>query len=933
MTKEQGRIAWTEQALSVWGKSCRGDDRVWLPLVQHLADAAAVAGLMWDRWLPSATKQLIDDSLPGGRGGKVLVSWLAGIHDIGKVSPAFAVQVGHLAEGMRRVGLDCPVVLPNRRLAHHTLVGHHVVRQWLKERHGLPPRFAGTYADPVGAHHGLPPDERLLADIPGRGDLLGRDAWHQVRIEILDAVSQVTGAAACLPTWASGPLPGRVLFVVSGIVTLADWLASDEQRFPYGDPVSDGKERAERAWTTLALPGPWSPSTLPADPDQALWDRFPRLAGRSARPLQRWCADLAAATPGPSLMIVEAPMGTGKTEAALLAAETLARHGGHGGVFFGLPTMATSDAMFARVLDWIGRQPGGETTVTLAHSKAGLNDAYRGLLRSGTTLSSVCDETQSGTRAEAVALSWLSGRRKGALANFVVGTIDQALFLALYSRFVALRHLAMVGKVVVIDEVHAADDYMRVYLTRVLEWLAACRVPVVLMSATLPSAQRLELAQAYASGLKMVVELEPDPPYPLITQVSAAGAVMHSPGQDGDCARVSLVDLGESAEDLGDFLDSRLADGGCAAVVRNTVRRAQDTYRQLVERWGPDQVVLLHSRFLAPARALTETRLRNLLGPPEASDRERPTRLIVVGTQVLEQSLDVDFDLMVSDIAPVDLVLQRMGRLHRHDRPYRPPGGRLPVLGLTGIASRDQDGVPQFEQGSVAIYGESRLLRSVSALGLASSAESTVVLPDDVRHLVESAYAVDPDVPVSWGMRVRDADADYAKGLAADRLAASAYCFGPVPPPGNSLVRFWRSATETDEDRHGAAAVRDSEDTFEVAVVQRHGPDDVRLLDGDFPFAGSRLPASIGAPDSALARAVAGCTVRLPVEVCRWQQGDASLAELERAGYANWQESPWLAGLLVLTLDQEGKATLGNFDIEYDRRLGLVTSRRCSSAG
>lgn len=202
--------------------------------------------------------------------------------------------------------------------------------------------------------------------------------------------------------------------------------------------------------------------------------------------------------PGPGVMVVEAPMGIGKTEAALAAAEVLAYRFHCGGLIVALPTMATTDAMFGRVLAWVRSLPSPhQLSMYLAHSKAALNDEAGTLPRH--CAGHLYDE-QGKASAAAVAMGWLSGRKKGVLSTFVVATIDQVLFGALRSRHLALRHLALAGKVVIVDEVHAADAYMRAYLCRALQWLGAYGTPVVLLSATLPPDQREELLNAYESG-------------------------------------------------------------------------------------------------------------------------------------------------------------------------------------------------------------------------------------------------------------------------------------------------------------------------------------------------------------------------------------------------------------------------------------------------
>ena len=500
-------------ARSVWAKASRTDDTS-MSLPRHLADAAAVAGHLWDGWVPASVRARVAAALPGGQDdGRLLVTWLAGIHDVGKASPAFAVQVEetapHLTDAMRRQGLDVPYPLPDRRLVRHELVGHHAVSRWLVDAHEFRPRTAATYAVAVGGHHGAPPNLEDLKRAREMPRLVGRDSWAAVRTELLDHVADRTGASTRLAAWSTCALPIPVQVVVGALVILADWLASDEDLFPYEGPRSSA-ERAADAWARAGLSPPWRAAAPPADTGALFARRFALPDGSRPRPVQETVLDVVRRPEVPGLVVVEAPMGEGKTEAALAAAEVLAHRTGAGGLFVALPTTATSDAMFTRVRDWVERLPSsdgpGVLSLHLAHGKAALNPDARSLPRGGGAACVAADggDGGGGGPVDAVADQWLHGRKRGPLASVVVGTIDQVLFAALKSKHLVLRHLALAGKVVVIDEVHAVDVFMSSYLQRALHWLAAHGVPVVLLSATLADGQRRSLVEAYASGATAV---------------------------------------------------------------------------------------------------------------------------------------------------------------------------------------------------------------------------------------------------------------------------------------------------------------------------------------------------------------------------------------------------------------------------------------------
>ena len=538
-------------ARRAWGKHDRDTDG-WLPLRQHMADSAAVAGKLWDAWLPANVKALIAESLPeGDEDGRRLVVWLAASHDIGKATPAFSCQVESLAGAMADVGLKMPLKKQfgdDRKLAPHGLAGQILIQEWLEERHGWSTRASGQFAIVAGGHHGVPPGHQKIHDLMLHPELMrtrgaSESVWKAVQFELLDACARAAGVEQRFEVWEAAKLSQPVQVALTAIVILSDWIASSAELFPYlstgssdeGTGRRTAEERLRAAWAGLDLPGAWAPDEPTCTAAELFAARFKLPPGAQIRPVQEETVRVARAMDPAGLLIIEAPMGEGKTEAALAAAEILAARTGAGGCLVALPTRATGNAMFKRLLTWLDRLPGGGgRSVFLAHAKAALNDEWAGLVRQGNRTIAAVDvdglERMSPPGAKLrknpaglQAHQWLRGRKKGLLASFTVGTIDQVLFASLKSRHLALRHLALAGKVVVIDEVHAYDAYMNTYLERVLEWLAAYGVPVILLSATLPASRRLALASAYA-GNEVAADV-PSDAYPLLTAVPRDGNV------------------------------------------------------------------------------------------------------------------------------------------------------------------------------------------------------------------------------------------------------------------------------------------------------------------------------------------------------------------------------------------------------------------------
>lgn len=902
--------------ISAWAKSDRAGAS--LSLFRHSADSSVVAGLVWDHWLPAHVRSLLADGLPAGLAdGRILFCWLSGLHDIGKLTPAFACQVPELFDHMHGNGLPVTGAPVDRKLLPHGLAGQIAVEKFLAS-HGWSKRVASTYAVVVGSHHGVPATVgQIQAAVNGGRSLWGGPEWERARSELMTMVTERTGAVDRIAAWSVVRLSTVQQVLLTAAVIVTDWIASNQDLFPLDSRRASSIE-APKAWTLLGLPDPWSPAGAATDSETARQELFRSRFARDdpMRPLQQECLRIACELPEPGLMIIEAPMGEGKTEAALLAAEVLAERFGAGGVFVALPTMATSDAMFARVRQWVDSVSGIPGSMVLAHGKAALNEDYAKLKRqSFIDIGSDCGDST------VLAHGWFVGK-KGPLANFVVGTIDQVLRGALKARHVMLRHLGLANKVVVIDEVHAADSYMSTYLCRVLEWLGAYRVPVLLLSATLPPAQRDSLLEAYRRGCGGEGE----------SAVAVAGypAISVWPNPELSCAvaasgrsieGIELAFLDDDAGLLVDRLAEALAEGGTAGVVCNTVVRAQHLFEVLTAdgRFDPGEVLLLHSRFVAVDRARHESRLRRLLGPPGSGDR--PARMVVIGTQVIEQSLDIDVDLLVTDLAPVDLVLQRIGRLHRHPRSGRPTRVSHPRCWIRGAEWGSVP--PKLDKGCEKVYGRARLLRAAAVL--ADCRESGVDVPADIPGLVAHAYADSFAVAAGWAEAFVEAETAWALHVADQRKRAGDYLLGP-PHTENTTIRDWLVAGVRDDADGvgGQAQVRDAEDSIEAIVVHRVGGE-IRVLP-TVPEMGGRVVPTDSCPEPGLAKVLAQCTIRLPVFLTRYQRMGIVLRTLEDTYYPGWQQSHWLAGELVLELDEDLSTELAQHRLTYDPALGLVVT-------
>ena len=973
------------RAQRVWAKSGYDpESRRWLPLWLHLLDSAALAGHLAEHWLAPTAGDLIEREFADSASGLapvdefcLLASWTAGVHDVGKCTPAFSCQVTSLDDRMAEVGLRHEHVdINERRKLPHALAGHLILESWLMDEHDWEFDPAQALASVVGAHHGIPPRDGDINCGRVHGHLLGDEAWAATQRELLELVTARTGAGPLLPHWAQRAWSQPFLVELSGLVIVADWLASTESYFPHLHLDDDGLDHlspdahAERVATgrsRLEIPAPWHPRDEGADPDVLLTQRFELPGGAQATDVQARTLEAARTMELPGMLIVEESTGGGKTEAALMAAEVLAARTGRSGVLFALPTQATTDAMFTREIDWLTRiedayaEGGSPTTFAaqLLHGRSRLNEEARALRHRGYQIrdrllgslggddADNADEEgavrcgprptdigrdedavrQAGSRrADLAILAWFNGRKKAMLSDFVVTTVDHVLFGAMRSPHLAMRHLGLSRKVVIVDEVHSYSTYMNVYLDRVLTWLAAYGVPVVLLSATLSEARCTALVDAYRRGLRLAagekVPTTPETvrtPFPCLVTAGRERTEVTATSASGRRSTVRLRRLTKDA--LVPLLTEALADGGCALVVRNTVRRAQETYELLRETFGED-VGLNHARFTIGDRLAKDADLLRRFGPPRARP-DRPHRAVVVATQVVEQSLDVDFDLLVSDLAPIDLTLQRMGRLHRHNRP-RPPRLATPTCYIDYLPSTTSDD-PAVEPGAKAIYGEQDMLMSAAALDRVLDGPGVVTVPDDVHDLIEAVYGADAPVPPKWQEAIAQARQEYDVQREKKREAAQGFLLNEPEQAGRSTSLVdWLHTTASDNEEKGRAQVRDGEDSLEVILLDLHrdgGQEEPRTLPCQ-PGGTVHIIPTDRVPEPKVVRAMALSAVRLPASLSNARVIDQVIDELERWVVPAWQDEPQLRGQLFLLLE-DGRAHLGGKTLEYSPTTGL----------
>jgi CRISPR-associated endonuclease/helicase Cas3 len=428
----------------------------------------------------------------------------------------------------------------------------------------------------------------------------------------------------------------------------------------------------------------------------------------------------------------------------------------------------------------------------------------------------------------------------------------------------------------------------------------------VLLSATLPQDKRLRLLRAYAGG---DVEAPARVEYPRVTSVAVGGPaeVRHV---EADPARARTVRLGwlDKAA-LADQLQKTLADGGCGVVIRNTVGLAQDTYLRLRAALAAEGIVveLFHARFPFGRRMEIENAVLKRFG--KGSGPAERNKRVVVATQVVEQSLDLDFDVMVSDVAPVDLVLQRAGRLHRHERGMRPAGVTEPRLWL--IEPTEKEGLPDFRT-SENVYARFVLLRSYIAL----QAVGVVRLPDDLERFVEQVYGTEPlAIPDGWREALDEAARELADEQRGQRRKAKGVMI--YRPDDEDLLR--QQNAQLDEDNPEAAekiraATRDTEPTVQVILVYHIGGRDYLDPGGREPFREAEEPNL-------------GRTRRLlDNEVTINRRGCVAFYG-GRPVPSRWRESGMLRHHRVVRIDTSGTSLPTEYPLRFDPDVGVRFTR------
>jgi len=876
----------------LWGKAQPDSPCPAHPLLCHMIDVSAVAARMVTSILPSGLRQRLLAIHPDPAKSFSLLLFVVALHDLGKALTPFQVKVPWAKQALASLGYD----LNPQNNRHHGDGGLLLVYEALESR-GASRSTGLSLARAVTAHHGQFPTNagNLGRKGPGPRERGKNERWADARDGITRTLTELFEVDFDLSDF-DGVSHADVL-LVAGLTSVADWLGSMSEVFVYEAAPPSGagywRRALQRADDVLERAGFRTPSERAEASFEAL---FP---GYEPWPLHRVVMGFASKMSAPSLTVVEAPMGEGKTEAALLLAEAASAKLGLHGLYIGLPTQATSNQMFRRLESFLKTtRPDSPSNLLLAHGEASLVEPFSRLMPR--EVYGRDDDEPGVVRAE----GWFLRAKRKLLGDFGVGTIDQALLGVLRTPHAFVRLFGLAGKTVVFDEVHAYDHYTGELLLRLIEWLAALGSNVVLLSATLPPVLREQLTTAYERGAGLDHREPTLVPYPRVTQVSAAGRSENSFGSRGAALEIALSRQAPDLEALAKRVVEEARRGGCVALICNTVARAQDATR-LVRQLAPEiPWLLLHARLLPDERLRREQQLENWLGPEHRAEA-RPEACIVIGTQVLEQSLDVDFDVMFSDLAPIDLLLQRMGRMHRHERENRAPGrARAEFI----LVQPDGDWWQTDLQEVARVYDEVIIRLTLREL----LDRDQITLPDDIPTLVDSVY--DPAAAQTYEALLaaayeRREDERRQRGVADVRLMP-----GPDSPddPFAALTCWMKDEEDPLVRAQMRAMTRMAPPSVSVVCVDQVGAD---LFVGDGDTEPLRLDQ---VPSRALVARLARRTLKISTASIV-----TVLANDPAAQPAGWQKSSILRHRRLLPF-VNSQATVAGCILHLDDELGLV---------
>ncbi|MBN1577057.1 MAG: CRISPR-associated helicase Cas3' [Chitinispirillaceae bacterium] len=678
-----------------WAKTTENDNPA-KSVLSHLNDVRAVAGLLLNAYKILITKT--DCSTEQ-------IASFAGLHDIGKISPGFQAKC---SDWLTKCGLHANYGEPYEK--DHSVVTQYTIQTILQKK-GMKTEPAELWAAILGAHHGK-------LHRPGINLRVDDKEWGEKREGIIHDFFNNTPLPN-FPIDDSWPF----LWWLAGLVSVSDWIGSNEDWFPVAQDTTplDSARNAVCAINSIAFDIPILKKSLSFG--EIFQDK-----GRSFEPNDLQLKAVQTIQDS-GLYILEAPMGMGKTEAALWCVYKLMSEGKASGFYFALPTQATSNRIHLRVNDFLDKVTEDKSRSRLIHSGSWLLDNIKVPTISETTKTNA-EEKEEARRA----IDWFASKKRGLLAPFGVGTIDQALMSVIAVKHFFVRQFALAGKVVILDEVHSYDMYTGTLIKTLCDRLLTLGCTVILLSATLTKGSKKRFVD--------VLDDANQEPYPVISGQNIKSIEVLKPQ-----SKTILIKMKSESDSLSAAIE-KAKQGASVLWVCDTVNKAQEMFdRAILEKQSNIEIGLLHARFPVFRRQELEEYWMEKLGKSNLERRG----CILFSTQIVEQSVDLDADFMVSELAPTDMLLQRMGRLWRHRREGRPVD--KPEMWIVAEDSSFEEfkketagKIKKMFGTKSAVYVPYVLLRSLELW----KDKVAIELPDDIRNLLEDTYKINDNDPKGW---------------------------------------------------------------------------------------------------------------------------------------------------------------------------------------
>jgi len=764
-----------------WGKAEK-DGSLYHLLPYHCLDVAAVG------WLLLAPEKPLCERI--AKQLKVSHSWLRewfvfclSLHDIGKFATAFQSLVPDLSRLL---------VPPNARMPYserHDSLGFVLWQDvmsdnWLQDKEfnlqdkkselARVRRNIDPWLEVVTGHHGEPPKR-----VPIRRQSFFTVVDEHAACNYLKDVTVLFLKDFDKSILVHKDLKNHfklISWVLAGVVVLADWLGSGREPESYCQHEISLNEY----WQDYALPFAKQVITkadfIHSSPSSFAGTNhlFPFIT--SLTPLQDWAEKQKLAKTN-QLFILEDVTGAGKTEAASVLAHRLMESGLADGIYVALPTMATANSMYERLGKAYRKlfKGGDQPSLVLAHGARHLYEGFGnsvGLPEEAPAKQHYEDDDEP---TESYCSAWLAdSRKKALLAEIGVGTLDQALLAVLPARHQSLRLLGLANKILIVDEVHSYDPYMNQLLQTLIKAHARQGGSIILLSATLPRHMRENYVRSFCEGIDIEMPmLDEMPGYPLATHVPFFDKMETLLATRREVERIVEVVFIDDFNDVLSVIREATNGGQCVCWIRNTVKDARIAYNILAEQEWMDKsnLMLFHSRFAMVDRRKIEAETLSLFD--KDSTAEKRNGQVLIATQVVEQSLDLDFDVMITDLAPIDLLIQRAGRLHRHVRDSigNPLKGeesidqrgeaRLYVFGPMPTERPAEDWLKSKLPGTQAVY------KHVGQLWLTQQEickSGKISMPGNARILVEGVYGEKEQESIPDSLRGLSWDAEGEAG-------------------------------------------------------------------------------------------------------------------------------------------------------------------------